>query len=86
MKQVALFAILLLMAYICDADALAVGVVTQVNIANGSIAVQITAATGSPCLTGWLYSYDADTSATVVSRLLAALLSAQSTFGLRQSL
>ena len=78
LKKVALFAGLMMAAYVCNADVLAVGTVTQINISNGSIAAQLTAGTGSPCPTGWFYAYDTDTSATVVNRLLAALLSAQS--------
>ena len=61
---------------VANAAPLATGTVSKVNIGQGEIGVYITAASGSPCASGWFYSWASDTDDTTVNRILATLLAA----------
>ena len=56
-----------------NAAVVATGTIADLTVSQGNIAVYITAATGSPCGSGWFYSYDADTDQATVNRLLTIL-------------
>lgn len=77
-KRIVILSTLMGVSFTASAVPLATGTISQINVSNGSIGVMITAAAGSACSTGWFYAYDSDTSTTVVSRLLSALIFAQS--------
>ena len=56
-----------------NAAVLATGTVSDVTVNQGDIAVYVTAATGSPCGSGWFYSYDSDTDQSTVNRMLTII-------------
>lgn len=62
---------------VANAAPVATGTVSKVNICQGEIGVYITAISGSPCASGWFYSWASDTDDTTVNRILATLLAAQ---------
>ena len=53
------------------------GTIQNVGVNPDNIVVNIVVTPGSPCSSGYFFSYDQDTSATAVNRLLALALAAQ---------
>lgn len=56
-----------------NAAVVATGTISDLTVSQGDIAVYITAAAGSPCGSGWFYSYGSDSDQSTVNRLLAIL-------------
>lgn len=77
LTRIAMLILIIGIPIAANADALASGTITQVNISSGAIGVMITAAPGSACGTGWYYAFDSDSSTNDVNRLLSAIYDAQ---------
>jgi hypothetical protein len=76
-----LVAIALLIGSVTQALAagVAVGTVTNVSVGLDNVAVYITAASGSPCGSGWFYMFTADSDDQTVNRITALAMTSWTT-------